>query len=56
MILHANYQGSMPCEFKQEDFFMFLYLSLCKHVTPGEHIFGHIYRKLTTENLVNMGF
>ena len=27
---HTKYQGSMPCGSRQENFFMFLYISLCK--------------------------
>ena len=30
MMLHTKYQGSRPCGFRQEDFFMFLHV---KHVT-----------------------
>ena len=36
MMLHTKYQGSRPCGFRQEDFFMFLpILVYVKHVTPG---------------------
>ena len=37
----AKYQGSMPCVFRQEDFFMFfLYKPLdVKHVTPRVGLF-----------------
>ena len=36
MMLHTKYQGSRPCSFRQEDFFMFLpILVYVKHVTPG---------------------
>ena len=35
MMLHTKYQGSRPCGFRQEDFFMFLnILDHIKHVTP----------------------
>ena len=36
-MLHTKYQGSRPCGFRQEDFFMFsLYMPIdVKHVTPG---------------------
>ena len=30
MMLHTKYQGSRPCGFRQEDFSMFPYISLCK--------------------------
>ena len=36
MMLHTKYQGSRPCGFRQEDFFMFLpILVYVKYVTPG---------------------
>ena len=36
MILQTRYQGSRPCGFRQEDFFMLLaILAYVKHVTPG---------------------
>ena len=36
MMLHSKYQGSRPCGFRQEEFFMFLpILIYVKHVTPG---------------------
>ena len=37
MILHVKYQGSRPCGFRQEEFFMVsLYKPIdVKHVTPG---------------------
>ena len=35
MVLHTKYQGSRPCGFRQEDFFMFLpILVYVNHVTP----------------------
>ena len=36
MMLHTKYQGSRPCGFRQEDFFMFLPILVLffKHVTP----------------------
>ena len=30
MMLHIKNQGSRPCGFRQEDFFKFSYISLCK--------------------------
>ena len=36
MMLLTKYQGSRPCGFRQEDFFMFLPILVhVKHVTPG---------------------
>ena len=36
MMLQTKYQGSMPCGFRQEDFFIFLPIkAYVKHVTPG---------------------
>ena len=29
-MLHTKYQGSRPCGFRQEDFQVFPYISLCK--------------------------
>ena len=50
MILHTKYQGSMPCGFRQEDFFMFLPILVYeKHVTPRRGHFwpqGHNLKKL----------
>ena len=43
MMLHTKYQGSMPCDFRQEDFLRFPYISLCKTSDPkarGGPIFG----------------
>ena len=37
-MLHTKYQGSRPCGFRQEDFFIFLPIykvSLCKTRDPG---------------------
>ena len=34
-MLHTKYQGSRPCSFRQEYFFMFPYISLCKTYDPG---------------------
>ena len=35
MMLYFKYQGSRPCGFRQEDFFMFLPIkAYVKHVTP----------------------
>ena len=42
MMLHTKYQGSRPCGFGQEDFFMFLpilvLLDYVKHVTLGHNL------------------
>ena len=36
MMLQTKYQGSAPCGFRQEDFFIFLPIkAYVKHVTPG---------------------
>ena len=36
MALHTRYQGSTPCGFRQEDFFMFFPIkAYVKPVTPG---------------------
>ena len=36
MMLHTKYEGSRPCGFRQEDFFMvFPIQAYVKHVTPG---------------------
>ena len=41
MMLHTIYQGSRPCGFRQEDFFMFLPIkSYVKPVTPEA---GHFW-------------
>ena len=43
MMLHTKYQGSMPCGFKQEIFFMFLPIkAYVTPVTPGR---GHFWPK-----------
>ena len=34
MMLHTKYQDSRPCGFRQEDFFIFPYISLCKKCDP----------------------
>ena len=50
MMLHTKYQGSRPCSFRQEDFFMFP----IKHVTPGRAHFwpqGYSLNKLGTAPL-----
>ena len=40
MMLHTKYQGSRPCGFRQEDFFMFLPIkAYVKSVTPGRSHF-----------------
>ena len=42
MMLHTKYQGSRPCGFRQENVFMFTYISLCKICDPcGRDIFGN---------------
>ena len=50
MMLHTKYQGSKPCGFRLEDFFMFLPIkTYVKHVTSGRGHFwpkGHILNKL----------
>ena len=39
-MLHTKYQGSMPCGFRQEDFFMFLAIKAnVKPVTPEAGLF-----------------
>ena len=45
MMLHTKYQGSRPCGFRQEDFFMFLpILAYVKHLTMGlGHFWPHGY-------------
>ena len=41
MMLHLEYQGSMPCGFRQEDFSCVSYISLCKTCDPWSGvIFG----------------
>ena len=41
MMLHTKHQGSRPCGFREEDFFVFPYIRLCKTCDPkGEPIFG----------------
>ena len=43
------YQGFRPCGFREDDFFMLHFTSLCKHVTPGVGPFltqGHNLNKL----------
>ena len=35
VMLHTKYQDSSPYGFRQEDFFMFYYISLCKTCDPG---------------------
>ena len=34
VMLHTKYQGSMPYGFRQEDFSMFSYISMCKTCGP----------------------
>ena len=33
-MLYTKYQSSMPCCFRQADFFMFPYITLCKTCDP----------------------
>ena len=40
MLLHTKYQGSKPCGFRHDGFFMCPYLSLCKPCDPGWVIIG----------------
>ena len=41
MMLHTKYQGSRPCGFRQEDFFIFFRIkAYVKPVTPGR---GHFW-------------
>ena len=35
MILHTEYQGSRPSDFRQEDFFMVSYLAYVNYLAPG---------------------
>ena len=35
MMLNTNFQKSRPSSFRQEDFFTFPYISLCKTFDPG---------------------
>ena len=53
MMLHIKYQGSRPCGFRQEDFFMFLPLkAYVKHVTPGR---GHFWPQCYNLNKLGRG-
>ena len=36
MMLHTKYKGFTPCGFRQEDFFTFSYISLCKTCDPPQ--------------------
>ena len=36
MMLHTKYQGSRPCGLRQECFFTFPYISLCKTFDPQD--------------------
>ena len=47
-MLHTKYRGSRLCGFKQQDFVMFLYISLCKNMS----VFGP--RGITCTNLVEV--
>ena len=33
-MLHTKYQGSRSGDFRQDDFYGFSYINLCKYVTP----------------------
>ena len=35
VMLHTKYQSSMPCGFRQEDFYVFPIEAYLSHVTPG---------------------
>ena len=53
VMLNNKYQGFRPCGFRQEDFFTFPYISLCKTRDPlGEAIFGP--RAIIWTNLVKV--
>ena len=53
MMLHTKYQGSKPCGFRQEDFFMFLPVkAYVKHVTPWQ---GHSWPKGHNLNKLGRG-
>ena len=39
MRLHIKYQGTRFCGFRQEKFFMFAYISLCKTCDPDAALF-----------------
>ena len=41
MMLHTKYQGSRPCGFRQEDFFMFLPIKA--YVKPVTQRRGHFW-------------
>ena len=43
-MLHTKYEGSRPCGFRQEEFFMFSIYNLCKTCDPGilACVGGHI--------------
>ena len=40
MMLYTKYQGSRPCGFRQEDFFMFLPIKSYMYVKPVTHEAG----------------
>ena len=44
-MLHANYQGSRPYGFKQEDCFIFPYKSIYKSCDPGGHFVPQEHNK-----------
>ena len=53
MILHTKYQGSMPCGFRQEDFFMLLPIqAYVKHVTRER---GHFWPQGYNLNKLSRG-
>ena len=61
MMLHTKYQGSWSCGFREEDFFMFPYISLRRcdneqlYQVVGNTVFGgcdlliHTHKQLSSE-------
>ena len=53
MMLHTKYQGSRPCGFRPEDFFIFLPIKAYeKPVTPGR---GHFWPQGYNLNKLDRG-
>ena len=53
MMLHTKYQGSRPCGFRPEDFFIFLPIkAYVKPVTPGR---GHFWPQGYNLNKLDRG-
>ena len=52
MIMHTKYQGSRPCGFKQEDFFMF---SLHKPMLKCDLWVGHFWPQELYLNTLDKG-